>query len=683
MKYSNFFSRLSIVLLMIFCKSALAIDPVSELVEVDEPVQYSVTVPELTDEDVKNGIHGKGAVTSIKPEQWQFVTINEEEWAVWRAEIHSPGAKYLNLGFTSYIMPVGGTLHIYTPDKKEGMPVYTHFDNDDHGELWISAIEGDTAIIELNIPAYHLDSSSRTPRSADDTHDFHLTSVIVEVEGRVKPPVVFQEACLIDVACPEGDDWRDQIRSTVQLAIPHQDPSCTSKSCGLNLLYKCSGTLINNTKRDGRPLILTASHCEITEKNAHRVTVSYNYQASTCGTGAEISPGHTNHGVKVLASNIGLDGTKPIDLANDYLLLELEDPINPNANAFLVGWNGNNEQPTIGANISHPKGRPKSIAIPREVLLSQDIESDNDEDLAIYVKFAKGVSFEGSSGSGLLDKQKRLIGVDSSGEYEIYDHVCAGKEMVERYVTLSRLFDKSWSGPDYKSYLDPIASGDLSLDGMNLLSVPEDDVYVTKVGSNISYNYPRGQENGLSSLEWDFDDGSYSSEHNSEHTFKKPGLHEVSLTLTNNEGDDFSASFDTYVLDKNSRLYNGEEIRPKATGKNRRILYFIDVPANVSDLTVTTQRGRHDIDETDIDLTLSNTTGSILNHPSGCKNRSKPGSNKQCDVSRPVSGTWYVMLQGEYGIDNVKLKVEYTLPNLDENCIRLFENPNYHGLSQD
>jgi lysyl endopeptidase len=73
----------------------------------------------------------------------------QESQYLWRAQIRSPGALSINLGFTQYFMPPGGALHIYTPDRSEIVRPFTSEDNEEHGQLWTPILSGDTAIVEV------------------------------------------------------------------------------------------------------------------------------------------------------------------------------------------------------------------------------------------------------------------------------------------------------------------------------------------------------------------------------------------------------------------------------------------------------------------------------------------------------------------------------------------------------
>ena len=57
---------------------------------------------------------------------------------------------------------------------------------------------------------------------------------------------------MVDVTCPEGDNWREQQRSVVRISV------VDNTGAGW-----CSGSLVNNTNQDCKPYILSAWHCSL------------------------------------------------------------------------------------------------------------------------------------------------------------------------------------------------------------------------------------------------------------------------------------------------------------------------------------------------------------------------------------------------------------------------------------
>ena len=84
--------------------------------------------------------------------------------------IYSMGAKSLNLGFTKYLMPEGGSLILYSADYENIIGPFTRADNEEHEQLWTPILDGDDMIIEVQVPV-HLKNSLQLELSSIN-HDF-------------------------------------------------------------------------------------------------------------------------------------------------------------------------------------------------------------------------------------------------------------------------------------------------------------------------------------------------------------------------------------------------------------------------------------------------------------------------------------------------------------------------------
>ncbi len=89
---------------------------------------------------------------------------------VWRFRIHSKGAKSLNLGFSKYNMPPGGSLILYSSNYERILGPFTPADNEEHEELWTPVVDGDDLIIEVQLPAEQKSNLQLQLKSIN--HDF-------------------------------------------------------------------------------------------------------------------------------------------------------------------------------------------------------------------------------------------------------------------------------------------------------------------------------------------------------------------------------------------------------------------------------------------------------------------------------------------------------------------------------
>jgi lysyl endopeptidase len=215
--------------------------------------------------------------------------------SLWRLRVRTEGALWTVLGFDVFRLQVGAELWVYDPALATALGPYTSRDIRSHGELWFPPIAGDELIVEVYWPA----------ALAGEVPDLHLGTVS---HGYEPFGVIGRDAtagsdigttgfgdsgsCNIDVACPLGDDWRDQIRGAVILL-----------SGGSSF---CSGSLINTTDDDCRPYVLTASHCHA----GASTTFGFNFERPECNAGTPLPP--TNqvvNGATVLANYAASDFT--------------------------------------------------------------------------------------------------------------------------------------------------------------------------------------------------------------------------------------------------------------------------------------------------------------------------------------------------------------------------------------
>ncbi|WP_086934017.1 pre-peptidase C-terminal domain-containing protein [Agarilytica rhodophyticola] len=379
---------------------------------------------------------------SIKPSKnaWDYIAspnasatnaANVEGVYIWRKVIKSPGARSINLGFGRFVMPEGGSLHMYTPDGENLVRAFTSEDNEEHGQLWTPMLPGDTVVIEVNIPVDQLDALELELTSVN--HGYVGSSAQEVMESFLK-----SGSCNVDVVCSEGDDWRDQIRSVA------------AYSTGGSAF--CSGSAINNTANDGRGFFLTADHCGINAQNAPSMVVYWNYENSTCRTPGSSSSGSRGDGTlnEFNTGAIFRAGYGPTDMT----LVELDDPIDPAHEVYLSGWNASSSIPTSAVGIHHPNVEEKRISFDNDPLsLSGSTHLQvNDWDV--------GTTEPGSSGSPLYDQDKRIVGQLTGGR------AACGNDEFDIYGWVN----VSWNGGGTDStrlstWLDAAGTGELFIDG--------------------------------------------------------------------------------------------------------------------------------------------------------------------------------------------------------------------------
>lgn len=101
----------------------------------DAPLRFART----TEADIDPKTYGK----------WESAADGVQ---VWRLKIISPRALSLSLGFTSFNMPAGACLFVYSPDHNQVLGPYTMDDNAEHGQLWTPTVDGEEVVIEVSLP---------------------------------------------------------------------------------------------------------------------------------------------------------------------------------------------------------------------------------------------------------------------------------------------------------------------------------------------------------------------------------------------------------------------------------------------------------------------------------------------------------------------------------------------------
>lgn len=343
---------------------------------------------------------------------------------LWRMEIVSPGALSLNLRFSRFDLPESARLWLHDPEGGSVQGPFSAADRDRKGGLSTPVVLGDQMVVELVVAEVERDAVKLDMASV-----FHGYRFFGERQSGAK-----SGSCNIDVVCPQGDAWRDQIRAVARYSIDNQ--------------YLCTGTLLNNTAEDGRPLFLTADHCEVRDANANTMVVYWNYESPSCGMLSGGSLSQNQHGATFLS-------TKDWDTGSDFTLVELNEIPDAAFNVYYAGWDRSGLTPQAAVAIHHPLGDEKAISF------------ENDPLTTIWGSHWKvadwdlGTTEQGSSGSGIFNAANGLLVGQESGGY-----AACGNDLEDWFGKLS----VDWTGGETPSTrvsddLDPLNTGVQTLEG--------------------------------------------------------------------------------------------------------------------------------------------------------------------------------------------------------------------------
>ena len=369
---------------------------------VPEPIDLQTILQEDKDREQSGGLY-RFAISRnvyVSPEtdgMWEEV---DSETFLWRLPIASPGAVSLSLGFTRYFMPPSGRLYIYSKDDTQVLGPFTDSNNKQHGQLWTPLIYSDSIIVELTI------SASEVPDL-----ELELTNIDHGYRGRNSISICGlgdSGSCNRNVACLEGDPWRDQIRAVARFKITRT---------GEGYSYWGTGTLINNTELNEKLYFLTSFHSFDDLPSDHVLTdhekgyaanmvIYWNFEASFCNStpGPDESESQFQLGASFLSGY----------WKSDFALVKLDEIPLQNFNVYYAGWDRSSEAPSSGVAIHHPRHDWKKISIDNnplnKIILYDNVTDTNYGEYFEVDHWDVGIVESGSSGCPIFSPEKRIMG---------------------------------------------------------------------------------------------------------------------------------------------------------------------------------------------------------------------------------------------------------------------------------
>jgi hypothetical protein len=398
----------------------LPIDVV-ELIEMPGPNYGRLEI-----EDAERALNGLPARIAV-PNSVSLTPANAGTWELigddrlmWRLRVLSPGAAHINFGFGRFELPPSADFSIYSFDGLDITEQMGSDDNPPSGEYWTRVLHGEEVVIEISV-----DLADR----ASLQQNIELTAINEGYRGLGAPPTRgASESCNVDVVCPLGDDWWDEIPSVGVYTVSGW--------------WTCTGALINNTNEDQTPYFLTADHCGINTGNDQSVVVYWNHQNSYCREGnSSGNNGNGNYNQSTSGSQYLVSGS-----SSDYCLVRLTGSINDAWELTFSGWNRSSSTPTHGVGIHHPETAEKRIS---------SVDTTYSSGSMWGVNWGEGRTAPGSSGSPLYNASHQIVGQLYGG----WSYCTNDDDDVYGKLSLS------WSGLD--DYLDPAGTGSSFLNTLN------------------------------------------------------------------------------------------------------------------------------------------------------------------------------------------------------------------------
>lgn len=402
----------------------------------------------------------------------------------WRATIYAPRAKNIGLRLSHYALPEGGALFIQRAGGElSGALTAAH--NRPDSLLQIAPISTDRLEVYYEFPEGTPATALTLPFRIDagfyGFRDLYSLRAEENFAQQGEPYFDHPSASLEDLSCAPNvmaypERWKEA-RSTLLLIV-----GGTSAS---------SGALINNTRQDGTPYVLTSAHClnnlfrllgnlPAVRQNAATTVFFFGFQSPLANGNVRATEEQSLSGATLVGYSeesemclLHIDGL-PADASGRRSIPAAYQP-------YFAGWNRatSPEGPFFG--IHHPGGSTKRYSLSADTRLELTDYSLTYRDEAGGMSevswmqkhwtintWRVGVTAAGSSGSPLFDREGRIIGALTGGS-----STC-GSPYNDSYWALRAAWSPSSAGMGSLTYLspwlDPAGTGSLTCDGYDPLA---------------------------------------------------------------------------------------------------------------------------------------------------------------------------------------------------------------------
>ena len=400
------------------------------------------------------GVDRAANITLSNTGIWKTLPNGDRQWQM---HIKSPGAEAISFLFEVFKIYGGTTLNIQDVTGKPLHNTLTSKDVESHFMQNAALCFGDEMILTLHEPAYTKAS------------EILIDRIIYNYRSTGNPSVQKineSDACEINVNCsPVGDNWQDEKKGVARIYVVE------GGGAGW-----CTGSVVNNTALDCKPLFLTALHCGVsaTTANMNQWKFYFRYESTNCTnpSTAGTLDDYFISGCVRLADAADGGGTT----GSDFLLVQMGTLANQaatittmksaNFSCYWNGWDANTTTTTGGACIHHPAGDIKKISTFNGTTVSTTWGSVSNTHWRVTWSAnsnGHGVTEGGSSGSPLFNNSSgRIIGTLTGG-----GSFCTALTSPDSYGKMSYHWTSNGTPNNerLKTYLDPGNTGLLVLNG--------------------------------------------------------------------------------------------------------------------------------------------------------------------------------------------------------------------------
>ena len=401
------------------------------------------------------GVDRPANITLNNTGLWKTLPNGDRQWQM---HVKSPGAEAISFLFEVFKIYGGTTLNIQDVTGKPLHNTLTSKDVESHFMQNAALCFGDEMILTLNEPAH------------TKTSDIFIDRIIYNYRATGNPnaqKINESDACEINVNCtPVGNNWQDEKRGVARIYVVEGGGGGW-----------CTGSVVNNTALDCKPLFLTALHCgqNATAANMNQWKFYFRYESTNCtnpNTAGTLNDYFITGCVRLSDSNDGGGNS-----GSDFLLVQMGTLANQattittmkstNFNCYWNGWDANTTATTGGACIHHPAGDIKKISTFNGTTVSStwggSVSNTHWRVTWSANSNGHGVTEGGSSGSPLFNNSSgRIIGTLTGGS-----SYCTALNSPDKYGKMSYhwLNNGTPTNERLKTHLDPGNTGLLVLNG--------------------------------------------------------------------------------------------------------------------------------------------------------------------------------------------------------------------------
>jgi lysyl endopeptidase len=318
----------------------------------------------------------------------------------WGTRVSVEGSYRLRLHLTDVHLPAGTRMWVEPlggPPREFGLELLSP-----NAELWTPSVKGDSLLFEVHVPA----GAATASFAVREVMELFSLAAVGGAGGASFPAASTGDpACVVDSSCPAANalpNLANLRHAMAQLIFAEKGES-----------FVCSGGLLNDTRSDFVPYLLTANHCFADQPAASSLEAVFDYFTSSCnGAFPDESTRPAANGALLLATSPTTDFT--------FVRFFSLPP-----GRFFLGWNANAGALTQNTNLyrlSFPFPATSTSSNPDPERYSQSLfQTGNNIPICeprpqfIYATLVKGGTFGGSSGAPLLLANGEVVGQLAGG----------------------------------------------------------------------------------------------------------------------------------------------------------------------------------------------------------------------------------------------------------------------------